>query len=268
MRVITNNSPLVNFYGKEKLAIFLRGLFKNIISGEVDADKMDYLLRDAYFTGCTYGLYNYEHLIKNLCVGFSSTDSWFGIALKKKGLGALEDFVYSRFKMYLQVYNHKTSVGLKWLLIKALSEVTASTAVYNKIFKALKNNDVILLTDTYFWELLKSYAKKDKHSACFMVINRVKLEHIGSKENVAHFEKVAEKLKLPVKPHMSIIWDEASSRFSNITTSFERIRLLNFDKLTKRHSLEAIGSVTDFFSKFKDSQVAHFYYVPSPLVGD
>ena len=98
-------------------------LFKDIISGEIDADKMDYLLRDSYFSGSRYGTYNLDHLAKNICVGYDLDDfsvPWIGIAINQKGLAALEAFVYSRYRMYFQEYNNKAVTGFKWLVQEAM----------------------------------------------------------------------------------------------------------------------------------------------------
>ena len=89
---------------------------RQIISSQLDADRMDYLLRDAYFTGVSYGQYDFEWLIHSfracrieggyrLCVEIS------------KGPSALESYVIARDHMYRQVYDHKTVRAFEILLV-------------------------------------------------------------------------------------------------------------------------------------------------------
>lgn len=82
-------------------------LIKQIFSGSVlDADRMDYLLRDSYVAGVKYGMYDLEHLIRSIEIDFVN-----GIpilAINSKGIYVLEEFVFARYYMFNQVYYHKT----------------------------------------------------------------------------------------------------------------------------------------------------------------
>lgn len=107
--------------------------FKEIISGEIDADKMDYILRDSYFSGSKYGYYNVDVILNSLQIGWESSEkdksriefTWIGIAIDPKGLKPMEDFIHARFKLYVELYNHKTVCGFKYLLAEAIDEVLA-----------------------------------------------------------------------------------------------------------------------------------------------
>ncbi len=79
---------------------------KAIISGELDADRMDYLLRDAYFAGVAYGNYDIEWLINNLQV--CAIRGNLILAINEAGVRAFEDYLLARYHMFLQVYFHKT----------------------------------------------------------------------------------------------------------------------------------------------------------------
>ncbi|WP_461829712.1 HD domain-containing protein [Aquifex sp.] len=72
-----------------------------IITGEFGADRMDYLRRDAYFCGVSYGFFDYNRLISTLRV---EEGRWL---VDESGLVALENFLISRYFMYTQVYFHK-----------------------------------------------------------------------------------------------------------------------------------------------------------------
>lgn len=81
-----------------------------LISSQADADRMDYLLRDAYFTGVTYGSFD---LTRVLGVIRPFKD---GIAFTAKGIHAVEDYIISRYQMYQQVYFHRVNRSMEVIL--------------------------------------------------------------------------------------------------------------------------------------------------------
>lgn len=85
-----------------------------LISSQIDADRMDYLLRDAYYTGATYGEFDLSRITQMM----RPYDG--GIAFEEKGLYAIEDYVVSRYQMYVQVYFHPVSRSLETILTKLL----------------------------------------------------------------------------------------------------------------------------------------------------
>lgn len=75
-------------------------LIVSLISSQLDADRMDYLLRDAYYTGVNYGNFEIERILR---VMRPQED---GIVFKFSGMHAVEDYIMSRYQMYWQVYFH------------------------------------------------------------------------------------------------------------------------------------------------------------------
>ncbi len=108
---------------KEKIAKLVRGettdkmelLLSSIAAGQVDADKMDYLLRDSFYCGVNYGLVDIQRLIDSAEV----SDDYkieFSIAAR----GALEAFLVARYEMFLNVYYHKTVRSVEVMLVKLI----------------------------------------------------------------------------------------------------------------------------------------------------
>ncbi|MBE6500669.1 MAG: HD domain-containing protein, partial [Methanobrevibacter thaueri] len=79
-----------------------KGHLGPIISGELDVDRMDYLLRDSHNTGVSYGIIDYQRIISNL-----KLDN--GLTLDIKGVQAAEGALVSRYFMYPSVYQHHTT---------------------------------------------------------------------------------------------------------------------------------------------------------------
>ncbi len=80
-------------------------LARGIVSGPLDADKLDYLLRDSYFCGVKYGVYDIDRLVATL-VRFRSGDD-YSLGVGGDGLHSLEQFVLAKYYMTTQVYRHR-----------------------------------------------------------------------------------------------------------------------------------------------------------------
>ena len=82
-----------------------RDFRRDIISSDLDADKMDYLLRDSYFAGVKYGLYDLEKIIESCRVDRRGNESY--LAISSKGIHALEQLLLAKQHMTQQVYHHR-----------------------------------------------------------------------------------------------------------------------------------------------------------------
>jgi HD superfamily phosphohydrolase len=92
---------------------------RDIISGSTDADKLDYLLRDAYFAGVEYGRYDLPRLIESArTVGSREAQTFLGFDIG--GLWAVEALLLARHHMWRQVYGHKTRIATDIMITRAL----------------------------------------------------------------------------------------------------------------------------------------------------
>ncbi len=82
-----------------------RDFRRDIVSSDLDADKMDYLLRDSYFAGVKYGMYDLEKIIESCRVHCEEDESY--LAISDEGIYALEQFLLAKHHMTQQVYSHK-----------------------------------------------------------------------------------------------------------------------------------------------------------------
>lgn len=108
------------FNGKLSLAISIfrdiydKKFLHQLVSGQLDMDRMDYLNRDSFFTGVSEGVIGYDRIIKMLAVHEGQ------LVVEEKGIYSIEKFLLARRLMYWQVYLHKTSVSAEKMLIHAL----------------------------------------------------------------------------------------------------------------------------------------------------
>lgn len=109
------------FDGKLDLAIcvfndeYPRRFLHQLVSSQLDTDRMDYLNRDSFFTGVSEGVISFDRIIKMLYVVDDN------LVVEQKGIYSIEKFLIARRLMYWQVYLHKTVIAAERMLLQALS---------------------------------------------------------------------------------------------------------------------------------------------------
>jgi len=98
--IFTNNYP--------------KKFLSQLIAGQVDVDRMDYLTRDSFFTGVSEGVIGYDRIIKMLTVHNGQ------LMVEEKAIYSIEKFLVSRRLMYWQVYLHKTVLSAEMMLVKII----------------------------------------------------------------------------------------------------------------------------------------------------
>jgi hypothetical protein len=88
-----------------------------LVSSQLDCDRLDYLMRDSYFTGASYGKIDLDRII--LAMRYDPVTQQLVIA--KKGLAAIEHYLIVRYFMYAQVYNHPKNLAATWVLERAFA---------------------------------------------------------------------------------------------------------------------------------------------------
>jgi len=142
---------------------------RDLISGQIDADRMDYLNRDAYMCGVPYARFDRQWLLNNMHLKEIPQEGREGIVLNaQKGVYSLESFIISRYHMYEQVYFHKTTRGMEQLVAKIfqrakelLSKGEPVSFIDNAIEKVLKNEyaltDYLALDDFNMLTQIKTW---------------------------------------------------------------------------------------------------------------
>lgn len=97
-----------------------------LISGQVDMDRLDYLSRDTYFTGVSEGVIGYNRILQMLVVHDNQ------LMIEEKGIYSIEKFLISRRQMYWQVYTHKTVLAAEKMLVKTIQRANELFAAGDK----------------------------------------------------------------------------------------------------------------------------------------
>lgn len=135
----------------------------SFMDGELDCDKMDYLLRDSLYCGVNYGKYDVQRLISCLTV-YLEKDGSPRLAVEYGGVQAFEEFVLARYFMFVQVYFHRTRRYFD-IMLKSALENSLDNGKYPEDIEEYLNWD-----DCKVIELMKQYC--DTIEGCDNIINR------------------------------------------------------------------------------------------------
>ena len=244
----------------------LQGLLSHLVSGELDADRADYMLRDGFHSSVTIGGFNLDHLLSNLHFGICEQTGWMGLAIAEKGLGSLEDFVYSRHQMYRQVYAHKTAQGFDWLLRAAIDEVMQKSEIRQYVEECLSDiNEFKYLTDNYFWEAFRQFAKDNPNSYSECILDRIKMPYLATRTNLSDQEQLTYQDFLTKEngdSEASIVTSSITARFTKIKEGFSDIKVLYKSTPVQPETYKLIANTSQFFAKFTDDRITHFYVDP------
>ena len=123
-------------------------LLNQIISSQLDADRMDYLLRDAYCTGTSYGNFDLERILRTLRVHKNC------LCIKESGMHSVEDYIMARYHMYWQVYLHPDAKSYEILIQKffkryELLRDEEENPIFEPLYKDEMSMEDFFLLDEY-----------------------------------------------------------------------------------------------------------------------
>ena len=123
-------------------------ILSQLISSQLDADRFDYLIRDAYFTGTKYGEFDMERILRTMRVENGR------VVVKESGVYAVENYIMARYHMYWQVYYHPVARSYECILhmafkrLKDLGPKKVDPCVIPLFLPIIKGQEIPL--DTYF----------------------------------------------------------------------------------------------------------------------
>jgi len=188
-----------------------------LISGQLDVDRMDYLSRDSFFTGVSEGVIGYDRILKMLTVKDDR------LMVESKGIYSIEKFLVARRLMYWQVYLHKTVLSAEKMLVMIINrarkllengKTLVSTAPALDVFLKktnisfdTKNLELFCSLDDYdVMSTIKKWMNEEDvvlSTLCRLLVNRdlLKVEFSVEKPEECRIEKlkntVAQKLGIP-----------------------------------------------------------------------
>jgi HD superfamily phosphohydrolase len=223
-------------------------ILHQLISGELDCDRMDYLLRDSFFCGVAYGNFDLPWIIDNLRPVKIKRKLYLGI--DHKALITFDDFLISRLHMFLMVYFHYKSVCMEMLLLKYLKDSGEYTIPYQ--LSDYKNHD-----DNHLIDILK----KSSHPLAKNILkNRIpdRIFESSSKEEESILKKIENFMQ---EEKIEYFKCSSSSRISKYDTG-NHLPL----KVVAATKISDITTVSNSFKKLAGNyQVTRVYAYPEAL---
>lgn len=139
-----------------------------LVSGQLDVDRLDYLIRDSFFTGVAEGVVGYDRIIKMLTVKDG------GLMVEEKAIYSIEKFLVSRRLMYWQVYLHKTVLAAEMMLVKIIQRAKELFASGQRVEAATKELNFFLQhpgSSTSIQDHLAIFCRLDDHDVMATIKN-------------------------------------------------------------------------------------------------
>jgi HD superfamily phosphohydrolase len=139
-----------------------------LVSGQLDVDRLDYLIRDSFFTGVAEGVVGYDRIIKMLTVKDGE------LMVEEKAIYSIEKFLVSRRLMYWQVYLHKTVLAAEIMLVKIIQRAKELFASGEQVEAATQELNFFLQnpgSSTSIQDHLDTFCRLDDHDVMATIKN-------------------------------------------------------------------------------------------------
>lgn len=262
---------------------YQRPFFYQLISSQLDMDRLDYLRRDCYFTGVSEGTVASERIIKMMDVVDNE------LVVEEKGIYSIENFLNARRLMYWQVYLHKTAVAAEQMLILCISraqdlasigeDVFATPSLkrflYNKVGKEdLKDEvlaDFMKIDDMDVWGAIKVWAHHSDGVLSLLANNILerkifKIELRNESPSKEEINKLKERIKLKLNLKDSEVKYFLSTGVISNKAYISKGQSIKIK--TKNNELQDIAEASDLPNIKAISKIVKKYYISYPKTLD
>ncbi len=234
-----------------------RTVLSQIVSSELDADRMDYLGRDAYFCGTNYGKVELEWLINHL--SFHIEDDNVHLALGRRALYTFDDFLLARHHMHLMVYFHHKGIIYEEMLHRYLKSYDCTFTLPGDIEEYVHCTDMALFQHLH--QVANPWAKRISERKPFKVL--FELHTTEPNPRVSKMKLALEDKKI------ECILANSTARLSKYHSSSEADKSQSifvvdpYDKRTKPYRIE---EQTEIFQKYEEiRRIERLYVAPEEL---
>jgi HD superfamily phosphohydrolase len=234
-----------------------RPILSQVVSSEMDVDRMDYLERDAYFCGTNYGRVELEWLIGNLT--YHESKGRVHLALNRRALYTFDDFLISRHHMYLMVYFHHKSIIFEEMLQRYLGSSDCKYHLPSGIEDYLRCSDYSLYE--HLAEQKNEWAKRIADRRPYRM-----LTEIHTTEKTTRPRKICEALEAE---GIRTIQSGSATRLSkyHATQDQEAFPIFVVDQYDQREKPVPIEKVTRVFQKYEETRMIERIYVAPESFG-
>jgi HD superfamily phosphohydrolase len=229
-----------------------RPILSQLVSGELDCDRMDYLERDSYYTGTNYGKFDRDWMISNL-IPYQLEGKYY-LGLNRRALYTFDDFLISRHHIHLMVYFHHKCIVYEEMLNRYLTSPTCDFQLPASISEYTKYNDFRL------YEHLASSPNEWAQRIAFKKPYKMLAEFHTTSENTRP-EKLHELLQ---KSGIDVIWASSKVRLSKYHASSAEDKaypIYVIDQYDRWDKPSPIDQTTEIFQKYEAARIIDRLYV-------
>lgn len=227
-------------------------LLHQMVSSEMDCDRMDYLLRDSYFCGVSYGKFDLDWIIDNLHPSIENNQAFLGI--NQRAVSTFDDFLLSRFHMFLMVYFHYKSVCLEKMLKRYFDSSLDEYKIPADIEEYLEHDDNRL--GKVLRKSENTWAKRIVHGQIpkkiYEIYGPTQLKNLEQLENFLNVEKI-DFIKCSSSGRLSKYYADGHDDTNKFPLKV--LQLSSID--SKVISSININEATDLFEKFSRSHTVN-----------
>ena len=229
-----------------------RPILSQLVSSELDCDRMDYLERDSYYCGTNYGKIDHEWLIQNMT--FHRVEEKVYLGLNRRALYSFDDFLISRHHMHLMVYFHHKSIIYEEMLNRYLGSPECTFRLPSDIQEYTLFNDYKL--HEHLSESANPWAQRIAHRRPYRV-----LIELHNTEDNQRPELIKTSLE---KEGIDVIWASSHARLSKYHSGAAQDRSLDIyvvDQYDRKDRPTPINQSTEIFSRYEGARVIDRLYV-------
>lgn len=229
-----------------------RPILSQLVSSELDCDRMDYLERDSYYCGTNYGKIDKGWLLQNLT--FHQTEGRMHLALNRRALYAFDDFLISRHHMYLMVYFHHKSIIYEEMLNRYLTSPDCQFFLPSAI------QDYTFYNDHKLYEHLALVANPWAQRISLRRAYRVLIE-LHNASDSGRPERIKQALQ---QQNFDVIWSSSKARLSKYHSSSPvdlALPIFVVDQYDRWDTPGPIENSTEIFQKYEGTRIIDRLYV-------
>lgn len=246
--LITGHSNNNEYFTIEGVNYF--PILSQLVSSELDCDRMDYLLRDSYFCGVSYGSYDLDWLLDNLELCIENNTAYLGIS--ERAVVTFDDFLLSRYHMFIMVYFHYRAVCLEQLLFKYFRSSPEEYKIPASIEEYIEHDDQYLMkvlkksTNPYAQAVVKNQVPKK----IFESFNESQHKDLETLQRYLDSEGI-DYIKSSSSGRLSKYYQDET----NVSKYPMKVVRKHFGSTTKTYL--NINEATDLFTKFSKSHAVN-----------
>lgn len=235
-----------------------RTILSQIVSSELDVDRMDYLERDAYFCGTSYGRVELEWLIGNL--SFHEKEGHLHLALNRRALYTFDDFLLARHHMHLMVYFHHKSIIFEEMLMRYLSSEEC---------EFILPSDIEAYIDYTDHSLFQHLAEADNIWAR-RVVERQPFKMLFEYHSTSKSTRTENMLSVLAEKGVETVFASSTARLSKYhsPSAIERaVQIYVVDQYDRQSKPYPIEESTEIFQKYEEiRRIERVYVAPEEYV--